>query len=174
MLSLRGKVSACVTSRAKRALSKLKSKSVTHFPSRKMGSIVLTESPLEANFCYYLEFDDDVEYYESQPLGFYYQHANKTHTFTPDFEVFIKSSSYYYEVQSNTQADRSEQYLEYFNAAREQADRLGKDLILISENWIQRSSQLHNIRHIYRCMSVNYYYELLCRVKTKLAQGKSS
>ena len=28
--------------------------------------------PLEANFCYYLEFDDEVDRYESQPLGRYF------------------------------------------------------------------------------------------------------
>lgn len=149
----------------KRDLTKLKAQSITLFPSRKMGCSVVTESPLEASFCYYLEFDDVIERYESQPLGYYFQFKNNTHVFTPDFEVFHKNKSYYYEIQSNIQGNKQDNYEDYFNAAKNQAKNLQKDLVLVKEDWIRKSPYFQNIVQLYRCMSVKYTYEFLIRVK---------
>jgi len=155
----------------KRDLSKLKSQSITLFPSKKMSSTVLTECPLEANFCYYLEFDDAIEQYESQPLGFYYSLDHKQYSFTPDFECFCGHHYVYYEIQSNTQAikaKKSTEFKRHFDSAQNQAIKLGKDLILIKENWIKRSPHFQNIMQLYRCMQVQYSYDFFKRIKNKL------
>ncbi|MDX2369517.1 MAG: hypothetical protein QNK36_14135 [Colwellia sp.] len=156
----------------KRDLTKLKSQSITLFPSKKMSSTVFTECPLEANFCYYLEFDDEIDRYESQPLGYYFQFKNDTHVFTPDFEVFSKNKSFYYEVQSKIQAANQSDFLGYFNAARAQAKRLNKDLFLVKECWIRRSPHFQNLMQLYRCIQVEYSHDFLLRIKDKLTFNK--
>jgi hypothetical protein len=78
----------------KRDLTKHKSKSRTFFPSRKMHGSIVTECPLEASLCYYLEFDDSITSYESQPLGYYYQYEGKR-TFTRQtLKHFVVSSHF--------------------------------------------------------------------------------
>jgi len=156
----------------KRDLTKLKSQSITLFPSKKMSSTVLTNCPLEANFCYYLEFDDAIERYESQPLGFYYQLDNIQCSFTPDFECFCGHRSVYYEIQSKAQAKKTIEFKRHFDSAQNQAIKLGKDLILVKEDWIKRSPHFQNLMQLYRCMQVQYSYDFLNRIKTKLKKDK--
>jgi len=153
-------------------LTKLKSHSITLFPSKKMSTTVLTAHPLEANFCYYLEFDDAIDRYESQPLGYYFQFNDDTHVFTPGFEVFSGNKSFYYEVQSNTHATKNKNYEDYFNAARAQAMLLNKDLILVKESWIRRSPYFQNLVQLYRCIQAEYSHDFLVRIKDKLIFNK--
>lgn len=92
----------------KRDLTKLKAKSRTFFPSRKMHGRIVTECLLEASLCYYFEFDDSITSYESQPIGYYYQFKGKRHVYTPDFEVFQGTKSFYVEVKSQIELQQFE------------------------------------------------------------------
>jgi hypothetical protein len=61
-----------------------------------MSTVFLVGYSFETNFCYYLEFDDVIYYYESQPLGYYFRFNNDTHIFTSDLEVLSGKNSIYY------------------------------------------------------------------------------
>lgn len=74
----------------KRNIVKLKNKSITKFPAQKSSrSMVVLESPLERDFCYHLEFDQDVVSYEPQPEGYEYVLDGELRFYTP---YFLKSS----------------------------------------------------------------------------------
>ena len=156
----------------KRDLTKLKSKSRTFFPSRKMRASIVTECPLEANLCYYFEFDQSVTSYESQPLGYYYMYEGQRHVYTPDFEVFNGSKSFYIEVKSELELEKFENFDAWFCAVKHQAKNLGKDLILKKEQWIRRSPDYQNITQLYRCLKANYDYDFIRNIKSKLAANK--
>lgn len=157
----------------KRDLTKLKSKSRTFFPSRKMQDTIVTECPLEACLCYYFEFDDSITSYESQPRGYYYQFKGERHLYTPDFEVFCGTKPFYIEVKSKIELQKFEHFELWFEAVRQQAVKLGKDLILKKEKWIRHSPQYQNNLQLYRCLKVDYSYDFVCQVKSKLAGNKS-
>lgn len=156
----------------KRDLTKLKSKSRTFFPSRKMQDSIVTECPLESSLCYYFEFDRSITSYESQPLSYYYMYEGERHLYTPDFEVFCGEKSFYVEVKSTIEIQKFENFELWFEAVRQQAVKLGKDLILKKEQWIKRSPSYQNNLQLYRCLKVDYSYDFVCQVKSKLVDGQ--
>lgn len=152
----------------RRDLTKLKSKNITFFPSRKMKSSIVTECPLESNLCYYFEFDDSITSYESQPLGYYYMYKGERHSYTPDFEVFNGTNSYYIEVKSKSELSKFVDFDDWFDAVKNQAVRLGKDLVLKKEQSILHHPTYQNYLQLYRCLRVEYDYNFICRIQTQL------
>ena len=57
------------------------------FASYKMRRSIAYESLLECDYLYLLDFADEVVAFEEQPLTITYQHAGRTHRYTPDFRV---------------------------------------------------------------------------------------
>ena len=78
----------------RRDVSKLMSKSVNVFFGHKSEDDVTNlESPLEADFCYHLEYDQSVKSYQAQPLPISYFYDGKYRTYTPDFKVTLTDGS---------------------------------------------------------------------------------
>jgi len=57
------------------------------FASYKMRRSIAYESLLECDYLFLLDFADEVAAFEEQPLTITYQHAGRTHRYTPDFRV---------------------------------------------------------------------------------------
>lgn len=57
------------------------------FASYKMHRSIGYERLLECDYLYLLDFADDVVGFEEQPLTITYQHAGRTHRYTPDVRV---------------------------------------------------------------------------------------
>jgi hypothetical protein len=138
-----------------------------------MQDSIITECPLEANLCYYFEFDRSITRYESQPLGYYYRFEGERHLYTPDFEATHGKHSFYYEVNSKIELEKFDGFDPWFNAVQAQAKRLGKDLFLKKKQWVRRSPQFQNIQQCYRCLKVDYSYDFVCRVKSQLAVNQT-
>jgi hypothetical protein len=60
----------------------------TAFDSIKTGDTHMCESTVEADFCYWLEFDPLVKSYEAQPIKIFFKNAKGRRTrYVPDFNV---------------------------------------------------------------------------------------
>jgi len=93
----------------RRKVDKLMSKSVNVFNGKKsLDEVTYTESPLEADLCYHLEFDPKVKSYQAQPLSFQYYFEGAVHTYYPDFEVnYSDNTSCYFEIKFQIDIDAS-------------------------------------------------------------------
>ncbi|WP_019616900.1 TnsA endonuclease N-terminal domain-containing protein [Psychromonas ossibalaenae] len=157
----------------KRNLNNLLSKSITKFPSIKSDTApVITESPLEADFCYYLEFDKEVIKYEAQPLGFSYWLNKAKHTYTPDFEVFYVTSSCYYEIKFEKDILRDKEFKSRFEIQKKAAQELGKDLFLITDSFILKRYKYENLCLLYKFSKIVLEPEFLLFIKSYLTNNR--
>ena len=129
----------------RRDLKKLKRKTICRFPSTKGDkSVVLTEGVLEKDFCYYLEFDEDVVEYQSQPLGYYYYMDDGKRGYTPDFKVLVKTLEgiieIYYEIKERKYLE--DDFDAEFEAKQWPLKNVGKELILIDDEFIRQKPRL--------------------------------
>jgi hypothetical protein len=135
----------------RRNLRKIKRKTICRFPSVKGDvPVVLTEGTVEKDFCYYLELDPLVKLYQCQPLGYYYYLNGEKRSYTPDFEVDIDGGvNTYYEVKELEYLNDDEDFEIEFEAKKKQAEILGKQLILVCDDFIRQQPKLTNIRRVY-------------------------
>ncbi len=153
----------------KRNLNNLLSKSITKFPSTKSDdSPTITESPLEADFCYHLEFDKEVIQYEAQPLCFEYWYDGAIHSYTADFEVFYEGCSCYYEIKFENDILRDKDFYLKLAAQKKAAIELGKDLLLITDEFILKSNRYENLCLLYKHSKADIHTDYLLLVAKKL------
>ncbi|MFT4899036.1 MAG: hypothetical protein ACI9U0_000824 [Flavobacteriales bacterium] len=133
----------------RRNLKNFKRKSICRFPSVKGDvPVVRTEGVLEKDFCYHLEFDPLVIQYQCQPLGYYYYLNNEKLGYTPDFEVEIDGGAEtYYEIKERKYI--KEGFETEFKAKQQQAKILGKELILVYDDFIRQEPKLTNLKRVY-------------------------
>ncbi|WP_448565923.1 Tn7 transposase TnsA N-terminal domain-containing protein [Thalassotalea ganghwensis] len=125
-------------------------KNVYKFASSKVGSVIMCESSIEFDACFHHEYNDNVEYFESQPMGFHYQVNNKWNPYTPDALVRYKSGKcklIEYKPYSKTQ---DLEFQHEFNAKKANAATLGYELILVTEQQIRVNPILHNLKLLHR------------------------
>ena len=157
----------------KRNLNNLLSKSITKFPSIKSDiSPTLTESPLESDFCYYLEFDNEVIKYEAQPTAIAYWYGGKRHWYTPDFEVFYEESSCYYEIKYQKDVERDDEFEFRFAEQKKSAKELGKDLFLITDEFITKQYMYENLCLLYKFSKVAIDPDFLYFVKVSVKNNQ--
>ncbi|WP_299734230.1 Tn7 transposase TnsA N-terminal domain-containing protein [uncultured Endozoicomonas sp.] len=155
----------------KRDLRKQKGKSITTFPSKRKIPF-LTESPLEADFCYHLDYDLDVISYEPQPLGFYYLFEGKVCLYTPDFLVHDKTGFHYYEVKYKKYTQSKYFSSGRFDACVEQARALGKSLSIITEDYIYQKPKYNNLNVLHQYFGMqDIPSEFINKLKTELLSG---
>ena len=153
----------------KRNLNNLLSKSITKFPSTKSdNSPTITESPLEADFCYHLEFDKEVIQYEAQPLCFEYWYDDAIHYYTADFEVFYEGHSCYYEIKFENDILRDKDFYLKFTAQKKAAIELGKDLLLITDKFILKHNRYENLCLLYKHSKADIQTDYLLLVAERL------
>ncbi|MGY0219156.1 TnsA endonuclease N-terminal domain-containing protein [Endozoicomonadaceae bacterium StTr2] len=134
----------------RRKLGKSKVSNIHRFVSLKNPSLVLTESVLEFDCCYSLEYSSSVVSYESQPEGFEYIFENRIHRYTPDFKSrMIGGERQYIEVKPERIAKRQD-FLERFLFIRTTAERSGIQLLLWTEEIIRRQPYCNNLKILHR------------------------
>jgi hypothetical protein len=57
------------------------------FASQKMDKTYLVDEKHEFDFCFILEYTDDVKFFQSQPEEYYYDFNGRSCRYTPDFLV---------------------------------------------------------------------------------------
>jgi hypothetical protein len=153
----------------KRNLNNLLSKSITKFPSTKSDdSPTITESPLEADFCYHLEFDKEVIQYEAQPLCFEYWYDGAIHLYTADFEVFYEGYSCYYEIKFENDILRDKDFYLKLEAQKKAAIELGKDLLLVTDEFILKPNRYENLCLLYKHSKADIHADYLLLVAQRL------
>ncbi|SFF89633.1 hypothetical protein [Neptunomonas qingdaonensis] len=158
----------------KRKIRDLMNKSITRFPARKStSSCIYLESPLEKDYCYYLEFDEEVRLYEPQPLGFTYWYDEKEHIYTPDFEVFFSSNSCYYEIKYKADIDKDAGFYVWFEVVKNEARNQGKDLILVTDQWITRQYCYENLCLLYKSASYELDPAYVAMIRNALSTSPS-
>ncbi len=152
--------------KARRKISHLMSKSINVFNGQKsLDTITYTESPLEADFCYHLEFDDNVKNYLAQPLSVDYYFEGALHSYTPDFEVFYNDGTVcYFEVKYIADIGRNVHFDAWESAIRKASGKLGKGFIVIKEDFIRKEFLYENLQTLYASSDINVEKEFLVHI----------
>jgi len=143
----------------RREIKNLRSKSINVFNGLKsLDSITYTESPLEADLCYHLEFDDKVSNYQAQPLPIEYYFQGTVRSYTPDFEVNYKDGTIcYFEVKYCSDIERIDSFFEWEVAIRKATTSKGKGFIVIKEDFIRQEFLYENLQTLYSASDLPIY-----------------
>ncbi|MDF2152886.1 TnsA endonuclease N-terminal domain-containing protein [Vibrio sp. CAU 1672] len=147
-------------------------KNVFKFASVKNKESVMCESSLERDCCYHFEYDREVVHYESQPEGYFYEYCGKRFPYTPDFLVtYIDGDCRFVEIKPYDKTFDKD-FQRKFEARKRAAEKLGIQLILVTDRQIRNGYFLKNCELVHRysgCIEDNnlipVVYEYLCTVK---------
>ncbi|MFT5756892.1 MAG: hypothetical protein ACI9LM_001617 [Alteromonadaceae bacterium] len=125
-------------------------KNVFKFASAKVGEVIMCESTLEFDACFHHEYNDEIESYGSQPEGFKYEFNGKILPYTPDALILYKNSiEKYHEYKPYSQIS-SLLFREKFKSKRQASLKLGRELILVTDQQIRVNPILNNLKLLHR------------------------
>jgi hypothetical protein len=158
----------------RRKVEKLMSKSVNVFNGRKSSDpITNTESPLEADFCYHLEYDLKIRSYQAQPLSFQYFFEGEVHTHFPDFEVLYDDETVsYFEIKYIADIARIENFDAWGKAVAKAANKNGKGFVVLKEDFIRQKPLYENLQTLWAASTIDMDKEFLIYLITLLDERK--
>lgn len=125
-------------------------KNVYKFASAKVGKTIMCESSLEFDACFHHEYNESVRTFDSQPEGFYYQFEGKDLPYTPDTIVqYIDGRIQFHEYKPLSKTHDPIFKAKFF-AKKEAAQSLGVELILVTDEQIQVTPVLNNLKLLHR------------------------
>lgn len=147
-------------------------KNIYKFASAKNRGSVMCEGSLERDCCYHFEYDPDVLGYESQPQGYYYEYCGKRLPYTPDFLVSYADGSHRFVENKPYGKTLNDDFKHKFEARKQAAEKLGIQLILVTDRQIRGGHFLKNCELIHRysgCIDgnglISIVHEHLCSAK---------
>lgn len=146
------------------------------FMSAKMQVLVEWESQIERDFMYYLEFDDDVRGYTSQPTRYRYTREDKYKYHFPDFEIFRYSTPKrkFVEIKPLHVTKKTE-FIEKTAAIKAQMHTDGFDYSVVTDSQLRVEPILSNLKLLYRYIIHQYDREKVgLLVKELKAKGNTS
>ena len=122
------------------------------FPSLKNREGIMFESTVERDYCYYLELDQSVSFYEAQPLTLEFRIDGKARRYTPDFLVlFIDSGlKLLVEVKREEALLDDDGMLIKLNVVREEFKKRGYKFEVKEKSVIRQEPRLGNLKIIYK------------------------
>lgn len=140
----------------RRNVKKLMSKSINVFNGKKsIDPETYLESPLEADFCYHLEFDSTVKCYQAQPCSFQYFFEDAVHTYSPDFEVqYTDGSSCYFEIKYLADIARIANFEKWKEAISKAAMKKGKGFTVLNEDFIRNKPVYENLQTMWGARTI--------------------
>ncbi|NRB80673.1 MAG: DDE-type integrase/transposase/recombinase [Saccharospirillaceae bacterium] len=121
------------------------------FVSQKMGVTYLVDEKHEFDFCFILEYTDDVTSFQVQQEEYYYEFNGRSCRYTPDFLVQYQNGiEPFIEIKPRSYINDPE-FRERFTLKKEVASEMGRSLILITNKQIQKDYRLNNYKLIHRC-----------------------
>ena len=117
------------------------------FASYKMRRSIAYESLLECDYLYLLDFADEVAAFEEQPLTITYQHAGRTHRYTPDFRVSQGGHELLVECKPLALVG-TDQNRRKFAAGEAWAAEHGHQFQVVTEREIRRGCRVENVRFL--------------------------
>ena len=160
----------------RRVVKNLMSKSVNVFNGRKsLDKVTHLESPLEADFCYHLEFDQNIKSYQAQPLSFLYYFEGAPHSYTPDFEVLYQDGSIsYFEIKFEADIKRINNFSQWEEAVRNTALKNGKDFIVLTESFIREKPLYENLLNTWAATNIKIDKDFLIHLIQQLDDRKQA
>lgn len=160
----------------RRIVKNLMSKSVNVFNGRKsLDKVTHLESPLEADFCYHLEFDQNIKSYQAQPLSFLYYFEGAPHSYTPDFEVLYQDGSIsYFEIKFDADIQRINNFSQWEEAVRNAALKNGKGFIVLTESFIREKPLYENLINTWSATNINIDRDFLIHLIQQLDDRKQA
>ncbi|KMT67003.1 TnsA endonuclease N-terminal domain-containing protein [Catenovulum maritimum] len=140
-----------------RVIQKSTCKNINKFSSQKCNRIMRVESCLEYDACFHFEFASQITAFKEQPLGFKYELNGKSHSYTPDFIVRIRTGEeIFYEVKPYG-LTISDEFRLKFQAMQAASLTLGKKLELITDKQIRQAPLLNNLKLLHRYQRIHNY-----------------
>jgi len=120
------------------------------FASQKMGKSLLVDEKHEFDFCFILEYSDEVLSYEAQPKAFYYDFHGRRYRYTTDFLVhYGNGTQQLIEVKPYSLKNNPE-FRDKFDLRKQAALDIGEELILVTDKQIQKGFRLNNYKLLHR------------------------
>lgn len=153
-------------SESRRVIKHLMSKSINvQNGDKSLDPITYTESPLEADFVYHLEYDPAVASYMAQPPKYPYFFEDKKRKYTADFEVFYTDGSIcYFEIKYVADIERMKNFDEWKAAITKGAKIQGKELKVITEETIRQQFLYENLQNLYAAKTIDVDSKFLLHI----------
>ncbi|GAA4649763.1 hypothetical protein GCM10023116_20440 [Kistimonas scapharcae] len=121
---------------------------VFKFSSKKMGAMVKSISPNEHNFCYFLEFDDRVSSYISQPKPIIYDLYQEGHSYRADFmaELILDKLTAYEVKPKGYTASQCE--INKFREIKQCFYHYNINFVIVTGDYIERGKTLKNMKFL--------------------------
>lgn len=101
-------------------------------------------------------------------MCFEYWYDGAIHSYTADFEVFYEGNSCYYEIKYDEDILRDKDFYRKLTAQKKAAIELGKDLLLITDEFILKPNRYENLCLLYKHSKVDIQTAYLLLVAEKL------
>jgi hypothetical protein len=136
--------------------------------------MIAFESLLERDFIYLLDYDQEVEWFEEQPLTIEYRHEGKTLHYTPDFHLLERGRDVLIECKPDRFVDQDVNRHK-FVVARDWCLQRSWQFRVVTDRQVRAGFRLQNIKLLtrYARQSVSpdlrgRVYALLCDPQTQL------
>ncbi len=119
------------------------------FPSLKMERMVQFESLVELDYLHLLDYEQDVEKFEEQPLTIEYLYGGKILHYTPDFHVVRSGRNWLIECKADKFVDTDENQRK-FAAATVWCHERGWNFAVATADQIRAGYRLQNVKFLTR------------------------
>lgn len=131
---------------------------ICKFPSTEKneggGRAILTQSILEKDYCYHLEFDQTVANYYPQPITIDVVYDDgEEHSYTPDFEVCYRNGEKAYIEVKPAKYIGDPEYQMLLGYVSQKVAKNGMALRHVDECFIRREPLLTNLKRLFRFRS---------------------
>jgi len=153
-------------SETRRKIKHLMSKSINvQNGDKSLDPITYTESPLEADYVYHLEFDPNVLSYMAQPPRLAYFFEGSAKKYTADFEVFyVDGSICDFEVKYLSDIENIDNFSEWQTAVTKAAAKKGRGFEVITEETIRQQFYYENLQMLYSARTIDIDSQFLLHV----------
>ncbi len=117
------------------------------FPSLKMQRMVSFESTLELDYLHLLEYEQEVNWFEEQPLTIGYEYEGESHHYTPDFHLVRLSQDWLIECKPNKFVDTEENQRK-FSAAGTWCEGRGWFFKVVTDEELRSGYRLKNVKFL--------------------------
>ncbi|WP_165905009.1 TnsA endonuclease N-terminal domain-containing protein [Parashewanella curva] len=123
------------------------SRSINVFPAKKsLDETTFTEGTLEADLCYYLEFDPKVVSYQPQPHCIKYFLNDEKHCYTADLLVnYFDGKKRLIEIKYNRDIDRISDFDDWRLAIKTACESQGFEFEVLTEDEIRKQPLYENL-----------------------------
>jgi hypothetical protein len=148
---------------------------IGRFPSIKMKRMIAFESSIERDYLYLLDYEQNIEWFEEQPLTIEYQHNDKALGYTPDFHIIEMGRNVLVECKPHTLVDKDENQRKFHSAQTWCAGRQWRFRV-VTDRDIRSGFRLENVklltryaRHTVSPQAKGRIYALLRSAQTALS-----